>query len=282
MRLDPLRILSTACPISIHAPLTGCDGYSIGEQQSRLTFQSTHPSRGATSKCSHFRLPNQYFNPRTLHGVRLVEDGLSPKTVLFQSTHPSRGATSVRCAEQALLKFQSTHPSRGATHELCPGRSTWIFQSTHPSRGATKWTGLRKQQEKISIHAPLTGCDGKANKSSTLSGYDFNPRTPHGVRRRAARKHQSASHNFNPRTPHGVRLQPLRISLHSSPFQSTHPSRGATRRDFSQALKILYFNPRTPHGVRHAALVYLLTGTSFQSTHPSRGATVKSMEIMGV
>ena len=40
-----------AMPISIHAPLAGCDGaFSFGFRLSALRFQSTHPLRGATAK----------------------------------------------------------------------------------------------------------------------------------------------------------------------------------------------------------------------------------------
>ena len=78
---------------------------------------------------------------------------------------------------------------------------------------------------------------------------------------------------FNPRTPHGVRLlrafdTPIRcsISIHAPHtgcdpyiicirqgrfrFQSTHPTRGATRINRADTIYTIYFNPRTPHGVR--------------------------------
>ena len=56
----------------------------------------------------------------------------------------------------------------------------------------------------ISIHAPRTGSDFISFSSHLREGY-FNPRSPHGERRRA---------RLNPRL--------------SSPFQSTLPARGAT------------------------------------------------------
>ena len=60
--------------------------------------------------------------------------------------------------------------------------SQTVFQSTHPSRGATVRDLFGILQGLISIHAPLTGCDpdGPAVPIPVL---DFNPRTPHGVRR---------------------------------------------------------------------------------------------------
>ena len=105
----------TTSLVSIHAPHTGCDKKSRIERNKKscfnprtphgvrhtrrsLTikykgFQSTHPTRGATSR------------------MRWAD--LSPR---FQSTHPTRGAT-YECAKHNSYwrKFQSTHPTRGAT-----------------------------------------------------------------------------------------------------------------------------------------------------------------------
>ena len=102
---------------------------------------------------------------------------------------------------------------------------------------------------------------------------DFNPRTPHGVRREGDvfslhvlgisihapltgcdNLHapvRLCPNDFNPRTPHGVRPVP----------------------DGGRFLKSRYFNPRTPHGVRRFDLLKRILHNQFQSTHPSRGAT---------
>jgi len=123
-------------------------------------FQSTHPSRGATPG-----------------------SGRMPPGIRFQSTHPSRGATkqrqvafiaqlisihapltgcdaSFRSISSPILSFQSTHPSRGATRLMDHQVGVRRFQSTHPSRGATAMTMASAERPR-----------------------DFNPRTPHGVRR---------------------------------------------------------------------------------------------------
>ena len=60
----------------------------------------------------------------------------------------------------------------------------------------------------ISIHAPLTGCD------STLKLW------------------RQGLLDFNPRTPHGVRLAMIFGRETAIIFQSTHPSRGATLKQF--------------------------------------------------
>ena len=123
------------------------------------------------------------------------------------------------------------------------------FQSTHPLRGATIGGIFFQENLKISIHAPLAGCD---NVFEVFDGriVNFNPRTPCGVRLFASSWLSLYSH-FNPRTPCGVRPvvddaahQSICISIHAPlagcdtqarrpfsampEFQSTHPLRGAT------------------------------------------------------
>ena len=144
--------------VSIHAPLAGCDPASGGlccpllsfnprtprgvrpeaAELSELIrkFQSTHPSRGATQS--------------------IVE---TICTLTFQSTHPSRGATIPFGEDVYVEVFQSTHPSRGATATETTVHVVGKFQSTHPSRGATVFCRLFVLRLRVSIHAPLAGCD---------------------------------------------------------------------------------------------------------------------------
>ena len=175
---------SKAClPISIHAPLAGRDEAGVYPLYAR----------------------RDDFNPRTPCGVRRAYDGSGAPTDVFQSTHPLRGAT--KPGQDALpgVGFQSTHPLRGATvgKETCIS-SPRSFQSTHPLRGATAAYAGYVRPRRISIHAPLAGCD----------------------------------------TPVKIPYQQRLISIHAplagcdisccwqsasiSPFQSTHPLRGAT------------------------------------------------------
>ena len=80
--------------------------------------------------------------------------------------------------------------------------------------------------KKISIHAPLAGCDLPAD----FAGPDvsnFNPRTPCGVRHVLVDATGSIM-DFNPRTPCGVRLDEKGFAITYTEFQSTHPLRGAT------------------------------------------------------
>ena len=102
-----------------------------------------------------------------------------------------------------------------------------LFQSTLPARGAT---------------APT-----RSSRSSTIN---FNPRSPHGERRRKHANSARAS-NFNPRSPHGERRKHgLPLDIHAK-----------------------YFNPRSPHGERPDAIIGNDEAIQFQSTLPARGAT---------
>ena len=176
--------------------------------------------------------------------------------------------------------FQSTRPARGATRKAATIlRLDVMFQSTRPARGAT--TAM------VAI-APSGNCS-------------FNPRAPHGPRRR-----------FLWARPGGLLCV----------FQSTRPARGATLRTADAVLfrikvlsidaprtgrdrdgsvlvrKRVGFNPRAPHGPRpYQPLLQAKAGkvsihaprtgrdapiggqmrglSAFQSTRPARGATME-------
>ena len=193
------------------------------------SFQSTHPSRGATvnglfsgrikfisihaplagcddnSRTAHC-LPPRHFNPRTPRGVRLREQNFLRFLVSFQSTHPSRGATlNAMGSVPNRSAFQSTHPLRGATLDSLQTLQGWTgFQSTHPLRGATKMQRHYYAIVAISIHAPLTGCDLRIFCSiSSLPRFQ----STHPLR--------------------GATLKSV-IDYVIYRFQSTHPLRGAT------------------------------------------------------
>ena len=79
-----------------------------------------------------------------------------------------------------------------------------IFQSTLPARGATITARALALALSISIHAPRTGSD----EISALAPSD--------------------RENFNPRSPHGERLKAAEDVRRFRGFQSTLPARGAT------------------------------------------------------
>ena len=151
--------VSIANLISIHAPLAGCDRVLRGLFLLHLLFQSTHPLRGATQRqhrqkrryrisihaplagCDQVQKRRQYsstyFNPRTPCGVRLL----------------------LRLAKSLLLNFNPRTPCGVRRRLRGQQRGGQIFQSTHPLRGATGHSPARAARARISIHAPLAGCD---------------------------------------------------------------------------------------------------------------------------
>ena len=146
----------------------------------------------------------------------------------------------------------------------------------------------------ISIHAPLAGSD--TYRTQILGSLvNFNPRSPRGERplitERIKREMEISIHaplagsdralmtcilmtsDFNPRSPRGERRSCGHLILSCKRFQSTLPSRGATRliEDLNTNIAISIHAPlagsdadRAPHTRPY---------TTFQSTLPSRGAT---------
>ena len=109
--------------------------------------------------------------------------------------------------------------------------------------------------KRISIHASLTGCDINRATTCILQAY-FNPRIPHGMRPpRQAIPCIIISISIHASLT-GCDVFDLRVCTATNEFQSTHPSRDATRAT----------NYSTPISL-------------FQSTHPSRDATVSSSPI---
>ena len=148
--------------------------------------------------------------------------------------------------------------------------------SIHAPLAGCDWMDRpRVKTDEISIHAPLAGCDIVKHKIQNLE-VNFNPRTPCGVRRgstdQALQVIEISIHaplagcdrpypalrrcqaNFNPRTPCGVRPD------HSPPRRQQR-----------------YFNPRTPCGVRRTFYRRVKDYEGFQSTHPLRGATKRQL-----
>ena len=78
---------------------------------------------------------------------------------------------------------------------------------------------------------------------------NFNPRSPHGERRKRGTHYPPRSH-FNPRSPHGERPTPTPCFTPNALFQSTLPARGATARRSARRNPPWHFNPRSPHGER--------------------------------
>ena len=189
-------------------------------------FQSTLPARGATQRrlfCLRHLIISIHA-PRT--GSDCLHSGRAPVLIYFNPRSPHGERRILRNKWRGKQGFQSTLPARGATRFRYFTVRVRQFQSTLPARGATCRRGV-----------------------------------PCWVR------------NFNPRSPHGERRRGGRGSASTRRFQSTLPARGATARRQGQrihkAISIhaprtgsdvgmyagrkdyIYFNPRSPHGERH-------------------------------
>ena len=130
---------------------------------------------------------------------------------------------------------------------------------------------------------------------------NFNPRSPHGERRRkrnfdtkellisihAPRTGSDlfAAHlrvivpHFNPRSPHGER--PALPAIADFRFNDFNPRSPHGERHFSscRASCKCDFNPRSPHGERHYRVRAILPYGLFQSTLPARGATCRDLHL---
>ena len=190
--------------VSIHAPLAGSDMSVMLRSASQAVFQSTLPSRGATTE---MRI-----------GLRCQP---------FQSTLPSRGATGAATDVCRDGTFQSTLPSRGATRidQAASGRTRVSIHA--PLAGSDPRNLPLDGLQSVSIHAPLAGSDSSA-AMPTHRCCCFNPRSPRGERREIIMHTSANNGSFNPRSPRGERPVwnfAVRVAVM---FQSTLPSRGAT------------------------------------------------------
>ena len=147
---------------------------------------------------------------------------------LFQSTLPIRGAIGCQATVSHRPKFQSTLPIRGAIlfgpcYDAQKGHFNprsphgerfevyqrtedciTIFQSTLPSRGAIFLLPTPRQDQAISIHAPLAGSDFGMSRS-TSSSEGFQSTLPSRGAIKYAKPHRFLCLYFNPRSPHGER-----------------------------------------------------------------------------
>ena len=221
-----------------------------------VIFQSTLPARGATFSFRRVAQLDLDFNPRSPHGERL------PPT----------------CARNLWRNFNPRSPHGERQDRAFLNRRIEI--SIHaPRTGSDDGRGRKKRSKNlISIHAPRTGSDFRRSVKGFPPKY-FNPRSPHGERRRqeplgtvcpeiSIHAPSTGSDRWDrpktsgkgisihaPRTGSDKRRPVARRKPQT--FQSTLPARGATlQRDYHGALDVV-----------------------FQSTLPARGASFVSLSI---
>ena len=161
-------------------------GATTGRRLMKLrakSFQSTLPARGATVFCHLGGNRGSDFNPRSPHGERHMMICRRKSRRKFQSTLPARGATRVGTGAQSGNPISIHAPRTGSDErDMRMNRAAQVFQSTLPARGAT--------------------CKSRSKRLSKRT--NFNPRSPHGERRKYCKKTFSVV-DFNPRSPHGER-----------------------------------------------------------------------------
>ena len=172
-----------------------------------------------------------------------------------------------------VYRFQSTHPLRGATSRKELVCSFIGFQSTHPLRGATLRREVAGNRQRISIHAPLAGCDAcKPEGIRFCSKFQ----STHPLRGATGRFWEYAElYRFQSTHPlRGATRRTIEL-WHWKKFQSTHPLRGATRSEARDA-EIQCISIHAPlAGCDIDQIDTTFAREQFQSTHPLRGATAE-------
>jgi len=165
------------------------------------------------------------------------------------------------------------------------------FNPRAPRGARLHWPGPKVPVRKFQSTRPTRGATPSASTAST--SFYFNPRAPRGARRPPGRS-RASSRYFNPRAPRGARPSPRRHTTTTWTFQSTRPTRGATRCRAPRPAPSYFnpraprgarrpisdfgrfnsnFNPRAPRGARQRGGCQRRGGRGFQSTRPTRGAT---------
>ena len=148
-----------------------------------------------------------HFNPRSPRGERRGPAGAQNVAQAISIHAPHAGSDQYPVENGAPEKvFQSTLPTRGAT-ELVTEVRAQIFISIHaPHAGSDTDCQNFAIDIIISIHAPHAGSDANRQTSALIPPY-FNPRSPRGERQAFKGAWEIAEQ-----------------------FQSTLPTRGATKR----------------------------------------------------
>ena len=236
-------------------------------------FQSTLPARGATRAVRHFAVPA----PISIHAPRTGSDlqrrAEIADVVVFQSTLPARGATRGGFLRRCLVTDFNPRSPHGERPGDDGKQIAVVDISIHaPRTGSDSRSCVPAATCSISIHAPRTGSDDVVDGSFAVER-DFNPRSPHGERRRLAVPEKRPQHIsiHAPRTGSDA-LFFCRCGCPLT-FQSTLPARGATFLGGQPRTGQRHFNPRSPHGERLKGFGQGVLQETFQSTLPARGAT---------
>ena len=186
-------------------------------------FQPTLPARGATATTRRERSEIWYFNPRSPHGERRsLHDRHLPRMRI--STHaPRTGSDGQRLDARGLLQdFNPRSPHGERWRGKRPRNRSCNFNPRSP-HGERRDAGEHVPRiDAISTHAPRTGSDVQRteNKAKQIISTHA-PRTGSDPLRKRRRKPEDY---FNPRSPHGERRKGV-IHLPRQTLISTHAPR---------------------------------------------------------
>ena len=233
-------------------PTLPARGATLGAnlQQPHIAISTHAPRTGSDMSLSTSGTRATNFNPRSPHGERRAAYVTTQQAIRI-STHAPRTGSDVlhRQNLHGLRQFQPTLPARGATRNAVAKREPLLFQPTLPARGATVPPRVAAAGSGISTHAPRTGSDFLPPPSSPARAI-FQPTLPaRGATLNPVDSHKSF-YDFNPRSPHGERRRACRSGW-ACPSISTHaPRTGSDDLVHLVNASLDDFNPRSPHGER--------------------------------
>ena len=126
--------------ISIHAPRMGSDNHETGHTLYLLLYFNPRSPHGERLVQELRDLVQGDFNPRSPHGERRFNCDDTDLTLVISIHAPRMGSDSssdTGAQSQQSRKFQSTLPAWGATKHVLSILSLMEFQSTLPAWGAT-------------------------------------------------------------------------------------------------------------------------------------------------
>ena len=190
----------------------------------------------------------------------------------FQSTLPARGATPCIRITDAVVDISIHAPRTGSDPPCCAFSTAGKRISIHaPRTGSDRMAGYKILWANISIHAPRTGSDSRTHGSANNDAH-FNPRSPHGERRKG-KAPLNRKQSFQSTLPARGATEQAFLRTASIAFQSTLPARGATPVNSQPqiVIDISIHAPRTGSDQSRERIIFV--GVRFQSTLPARGAT---------
>ena len=256
--------------ISIHAPRTGSD--TLPNQAGQPGgFQSTLPARGATRPSRTSATKSVRFQS-TLPARGATRTNTMTHAQVDISIHAPRTGSDAAAEKAGVTIEISIHaPRTGSDTGRAAGRGKPQDISIHaPRTGSDGAAGQPRPLERISIHAPRTGSDMTNTKYYIAYG-SFQSTLPARGATQSVHRGRASHPHFNPRSPHGERRRGNCFSFLQMVFQSTLPARGATTPPAGTACASVFqstlpargatrfhritvagkhFNPRSPHGER--------------------------------